>query len=92
MNKSKWSGAAYVQKVNGLYKLRAKAATQLWRAADEELVRERNPGNEKAAERTRGAAMNYAKEWLDYARASGQSTADALALCVSAANTQEFCK
>jgi hypothetical protein len=91
-NKQKWSGSSYVKKVNALYKLRAKAASKLWRAADEELVRERNPGNEKAAERTRGSAMNYAKEWLDYARASGQSTADALALCVSAAHTQDFCK
>jgi hypothetical protein len=91
-NKQKWSGSTYIQKVNALYKLRAKAASKLWRAADEQLVKERNAANERDEQRTRGNAMNFAKEWLDYARASGQSTADALALCVSAANTQEFCK
>jgi len=91
-NKQKWSGSDHVSKVNALHKLRAKAASKLWKAANEELVRERNAANEKAEERTRGNAMNYAKEWLDYARASGQSTADALGLCVSAAGHQEFCK
>jgi hypothetical protein len=91
-NKHKWSGSTYIQKVNALYKLRAKAASKLWRAADEQLVKERNAANERDEQRTRGNAMNFAKEWLDYARASGQSTADALALCVSAANAQEFCK
>ena len=56
------------------------------------LVGERNPVNEKTEERTRGNAMNFAKEWLDYARAANQSTADALALCVSAAHHQDFCQ
>ena len=36
------------------------------------------------AESYRGQAKNFAKEWLDYARASGQSTKGAMSLCVSA--------
>ncbi|MCK6507329.1 hypothetical protein L6R53_28820, partial [Myxococcota bacterium] len=90
-NKQQWQGAAYTKNVNGLLKIRAQAANKLWEAAEAKLVDDRSDENEAASERYRGQTKDYAREWLDYARASGQDTAAAMALCVSAAGNKEFC-
>lgn len=90
-NKQQWQGANYTKNVNGLLKIRAQAANALWQAAEKALVEERNDENEAKAERYRGTTKDYAREWLDYARASGQETSAAMAMCVSAAGNREFC-
>ncbi len=90
-NKQQWQGAAYTKNVSGLYKIRAQAANKLWQSAEQALVEDRNDENEAKAERYRGTTKDYAREWLDYARASGQETSAAMALCVSAAGSKEFC-
>lgn len=91
-NKQQWSGATYKKNVYALYKLRAQSANKLWQSAESKYVEDRTPDNEKNANRYRDMTKNYAREWLDYARASSQSTKGPLALCVSAAGGAEFCQ
>lgn len=92
-NKQKWSGAMYTSRVNALLKLRAEASAKLWQAAEQEYTTGAHTDeNEAKAARLRGQAKDYAKEWLDYARASSQDTKTALALCVSAAGNRQFCE
>ena len=83
-NKHQWSGGEFKKNVNALYGMRASAANQLWMNAEEKLVSDSSPEAKSKAESYRGQAKNFAKEWLDYARASGQSTKGAMSLCVSA--------
>lgn len=90
-NKQQWEGATYTKNVSGLYKVRAQAANRIWEDAEKKVVEDRSEENESKAERARGQTKDFAREWLDYARASGQDTAAALALCVSAAGNKEFC-
>jgi hypothetical protein len=91
-NKQQWKGATYTKNVYGLYKLRATAANKLWQASEKAFVELRNDANEKKAVQRRGQAMDFAREWLDYARASGKDTKKPLSMCVSAAGNREFCE
>ncbi len=90
-NKQQWQGGAYTKNVNGLYKIRAQAANKLWQAAEKSLVEDRNDETEARSEKYRGMTKDYSREWLDYARAAGLETSTAMALCVSAAGSKEFC-
>jgi hypothetical protein len=90
-NKQQWTGATYTKNVNNLYKLRAVGAKRLWEDAEAKFVADRNDENEGTAAKYRGQAKDYAREWLDYARASGSDTKEPLGLCVSAAGNKEFC-
>lgn len=91
-NKQNWSGSTYKRNVYSLYKLRAQAANRQWQRAEKKLVEERSDTNEEKAKSARGKVKDFSREWLDYARASGQSTQKPLALCVSAAGSAEFCQ
>ena len=91
-NKQAWNGSSYKRNVFTLYKLRAQAANRQWQRADKKFVSDRSDATEAAAAKARGTVKDYAREWLDYARASGQSTKAPLALCVSAAGSAEFCQ
>lgn len=92
-NKQTWEGDEFVKKVTGLYKLRAEAAANLWQNAEKTLAQETNPENDEMAREYRGLAMDYAREWLDYARATRSKNIDrAYNMCISAAGTADFCK
>lgn len=91
-NKQLWQGDEHVRKVSGLMRLRAEAANKLWRDADKRYTEEPGPENDKIAREFRGWTMDYAREWLDYARASGGKTDQAMLLCQAAAGTADFCK
>ncbi len=91
-NKSKWTGNTYKTRVFALYKLKAEAATKLWQASEAEFAEKHEEKAEQAAARYRGNAKEYAREWLDYAKASQQDTKTAMALCVSAAGSKDFCE
>ena len=91
-NKHLWSGDARVQKVNALYQLRAYAANSLWQLNEQKLVKERSAANQAKAEDWRGKTKNFSREWLDFARAAGSDTSQALQLCVSAAGDKDFCQ
>lgn len=90
-NKHVWTGNNYKRNVYALYKLRALAANRLWQAAEKAYIANRTDANEAKSNKYRGMAKGYAREWLDYARASGQDLKQPLALCVEAAGSKEFC-
>jgi len=85
------AGADFKKKVYSLYQLRSFAAKTLWEAAEKTAVSERTEGSQADAKKYRGMTKNFSREWLDYARASGQQTKRPMTLCVAASN-MEFCK
>jgi hypothetical protein len=92
-NKAKWSGNTYKQRVTNLYKLRAEAMIKLWQDSEALYTTNRSDENEQRAAKFRGTARDYSREWLDYARSSGQDTKTALAACMSAASgNRAFCE
>jgi len=90
-NKSSWSGPTYVKRLDTLYRLRAEAAAEIWRDAEQNLIAEPTRENDKLTASWRGKTKDYSREWLDYATASEQPTERALSLCVSAAGTYDAC-
>ena len=66
--------------------------TQHGLPAEEAYVADRTKENEEKAKKYRDLTKVYAREWLDYARASGQEVKNALALCVSAAGNKSYCE
>lgn len=92
-NKAKWSGSTYKSRVFNLYKLRAEAANKLWQDAEKNYMEtDHSEENEAKAAKYRGQAKDYAREWLDYAKASEQDTKTAMALCVSSSGNRAFCE
>ncbi|NCG22086.1 MAG: hypothetical protein GWP91_23975 [Rhodobacterales bacterium] len=69
-NRTQWTGDTYITRVFNLRKIGASAASQLYRAS---------PKDTKAEER----AVEYAVDWLAYAKAAGQDTEVAYELCTS---------
>lgn len=88
-NRTVWSGSTYTRKVATTYKLRAAMAQELWRA------KAAVEGDREAADRAEAAralTKTYAREWLDYARSADLDDREALALCVSAAGNDAYCR
>ncbi len=42
--------------------------------------------------RARGRAKTFALDWLDFARATGQESSQAMSLCVSVAGNRNYCR
>jgi len=91
-NRSQWVGATYKSRVYNLYKLRASAAEDLWKAAEEKHAAAPTDDTKKAVEDARGQTKTFAREWYEYAKSAGKDTTKALQLCISAAGTAEFCE
>lgn len=91
-NKHQWTGGTHKKYVYALYRLRANAAAKLWQSAEKQFVSDRSDQAEADAIKRRGVAKDYARQWLDYARNSGQEVKSPLALCVSAAGNKDFCE
>ena len=91
-NKQRWSGEMYKKRVYSLYKLRAEAANELWKDAEQNLIADPTDENDAKTLRWRGKAKDYSREWLDYAEASELDPGRALAICVSAAGTKSACE
>lgn len=90
-NKHVWEGPTYMSRVYNLLRLRAETATRLWHDAEDEFLLDRTDENADLAEQLRGRAKDSAREWLDYARSSGQSPDRPLVLCQSASGSESFC-
>ncbi len=92
-NKQAWSGATYTKRVYDLYRMKTEAANKLWADAEETFAtKEHTDENEGKAAKWRGTTKDFAREWLDYAKASSQDTKNAMAICVSAAGNKTFCE
>ncbi len=90
--KDSWSGRLYEKKVFALHQLRAEAGMHLWQQAEQTYLEERSLQAEEASNQARGKAKEFARAWLDYARASDQDAETALRLCLSAAGAMEYCE
>jgi hypothetical protein len=90
-NKQVWEPPDYAKKVNGLHRLRAEAAHKLWVDAEQTHSKNPTPETDQMARDYRGMAKSFSREWLDYARASGQKTEKAYQMCLSAAGAEMFC-
>lgn len=91
-NKQVWSGDTYKKRLYGLYRLRAEAANELWKDAEQNLIADPTDENDAQTQKWRGKSKDYAREWLDYAQASEQNIDRALMICVSAAGTKRACE
>lgn len=91
-NKQVWVGDEYMKRVYGLLRLRAEAANALWAAAEKAYQADATDENDASTKEYRGLAKDFAREWLDYARASGQDYKAALELCRSASGSDAFCQ
>lgn len=92
-NKQKWTGQTHTQRVFNLLRLKTEAANKLWQEAEQDyMTKEHTDENEARANKWRGSTKEFAREWLDYAKASNQETKNPLAVCVSAAGNKEFCE
>ncbi|MBM75593.1 MAG: hypothetical protein CMK59_09345 [Proteobacteria bacterium] len=84
-NKNQFNkGSDYQKRLYQLYKLRAVSAQRLWLKAEEQKV-------DHNIEKYKGMTKNFSREWLDFARASGQSIKEPISICVSAAD-KSFCE
>ena len=92
-NKQRWTGQTYTKRVYDLLRMKTEAANKLWGEAEEVFAtKEHTDENEAKAAKWRGVTKDYAREWLDYAKASSQDTKNAMAICVSAAGNKSFCE
>ncbi|MCP4806767.1 MAG: caspase family protein [Proteobacteria bacterium] len=91
-NKQYWSGDTYKKRLYGLYRLRAEAANELWKDAEQNLIADPTDENDLQTQKWRGISKDYSREWLDYAQASEQNIDRALMICVSAAGTKRACE
>ncbi len=91
-NKQVWTGDEYVKRVYSLLRLRAEAAHTLWGASEKAYQQDATDENDAIAKEYRGMAKDFSREWLDYARASGQDFKLALELCRSASGSDAFCQ
>lgn len=89
------AGSDFKKKVYTLYKLKTMAANTIWQKSEEKLVSISNDNlreKEKTkAESYQAKTKNFAREWLNYARSSGQKQNLPMQICVSAA-TKAFCQ
>jgi len=90
--RSRWSGEEFTDKMYSLHRLRTKAAMERWLVTDEQAKREPSSEVSQAAERYRGQAKNFAKEWYLYARKADKDATDPREMCRSAAGTADFCE
>ena len=89
--KHDWTGEIYVSRVYSLLKLRAVAASMVW---DEVEKKYAAAGGENGSQQDlqdeiktqRNRTKTFAREWLDFAKAAGRDTTEALELCISAAS------
>ncbi|MBT3218330.1 MAG: hypothetical protein HN348_04510 [Proteobacteria bacterium] len=89
--RSVWSGDNYKSRVNTLYKLRAAAGQSMWKAASDEYAATHSNVVKERMENHRTNTKVWAREWLEYARATGRDTTTAARLCRSAAAHSEYC-
>jgi hypothetical protein len=89
------AGSDYKKKVYTLYKLKTMAANTIWSTSEQKMVSISDDDlreKEKAkAEKYQSKTKNFSREWLDYARSSGQAQNLPMQICVSAA-TKSFCQ
>jgi hypothetical protein len=91
-NKQEWTKATYKRRLFDLYKLRAETSNKLWNHWEAKYVEDRSDESQGESESWRNHTKQYAREWLDYAKASSQRIKRARNLCIASAGTSDFCE
>jgi hypothetical protein len=91
-NRTVWTGDTYKARVNSLYKMRAAASQMLWQSAEQEHASAPSESTQSKIEKYRNMTKVNAREWYEYAKASGKDPTKALQLCMSAAGTSDYCE
>ncbi|MCA9571108.1 MAG: hypothetical protein KC656_24885 [Myxococcales bacterium] len=87
-----WTGDVYVSRVYGLMRLRAVAANAVWELTEKERAESgSSPEVLDRIEKQRNRVKTFSREWVDFAKVSGRSVKEPLALCLSAANLAKAC-
>ena len=93
-NKTRWSGTTFQSRVFDLHRLKAQAGNRLWEQTTVDLNNAADNREEliQLESRARGRAKTFALDWLDFARATGQESSQAMSLCVSVAGNRNYCR
>ena len=81
-----WTGDVYVSRVYGLMRLRSMAGLSLWQLAEEKRIAGDKSKSPEQLDQLRNRAKTFAREWVDFAKASGRSSEQPMELCLSVAN------
>jgi hypothetical protein len=79
--KQDWKGKIHVSRVTSLLRVRALAAADILIEATKD-----SSGNEQAIFESRNRTKTFAREWMDYTKASGNDFSEAYDLCISIAS------
>ena len=91
-NRAVWSGKTHISRVNTLYQIKALASLALYQQAAEKFANDPSQEASKAEETYRNQTKTYAREWFEYAKASGQDTTRAKSLCDESSGRTDFCE
>lgn len=90
-NRHVWTGPSYQRNTLKLRGLKARAAARQWQALEMKKA-EGEAVDGGALQRWRTDTVTFAREWREYSVAVGKPSDKALALCISAAGTEDACR
>jgi hypothetical protein len=90
-NKTRWSGATYKKRVNGLYQLKARARAQLYEKAAAKTVSDGTASRIAQEESAKNSYKTAAREWYEYTKQANLDGSKALQACISAAGFESYC-
>jgi hypothetical protein len=90
-NKTRWSGATYKKRVNGLYQLKARARAQLYEKAAAKTVSDGTASRIAEEESAKNSYKTAAREWYEYTKQANLDGSKALQACISAAGFESYC-
>ena len=90
-NRSRWEGDLHTKRVYALHKIKTNASQRKWTWLEEEYTKEPSEDLFAQIEETRNQTKTLAREWLEYARQSGQDETVPNTVCKSAAGTEGYC-
>ena len=90
-NRTVWTSPHYERNTLKLRGLKARAAGREWQSLEEKKAggQEVDPAK---LQRWRTDTVTFAREWFEYSKAVGKPSDQALALCISAAGTEDACR
>lgn len=90
-NRARWEGDLHMKRVYALHKIKTNASQRKWTWLEEEYTKEPTEELLSDIEETRNQTKTLAREWLEYARQSGQDETVPYNVCMSAAGTEGYC-
>ncbi len=91
-NRARWEGDLHMKRVYALHKIKTNASQRKWTWLEEEYIKSPTEDLLGEIEETRNQTKTLAREWLEYARQSGQDETVPYQVCRSAAGTDGYCE